>query len=56
MLRVLYSDSELLTLGYVGKVNAVVGEALFDGLIVVKDMLKVMLLLLANIVIQLKTP
>jgi len=32
MLRVLYSDSELLTLGYVGKVNAVVGEALFDGL------------------------
>ena len=32
MLRVLYSDSELLTIGYVGKVNAVVGEALFDGL------------------------
>lgn len=32
MLRVVYADSELLTLGYVGKVNAVVGEALFDGL------------------------
>lgn len=32
MLKVMYADSELLTLGYAGKVNAVVGEALFDGL------------------------
>ena len=31
MLRVMYADDDLLTIGYVGPVDAEVGEALFDG-------------------------